>query len=340
METNGPIRDFQKYAQVSTLPLLRPLGPTEIGDAAIYIYRSNFNKLIPLCMTPSLFVSSVIIVFFQLLTPIFFAKSESNDLLGQVLQSAILLFGGVTLSLIVALIGLSKIASLSHALVQTALRDETITQAELDRRAKPFAAQAFSLLLRASGFSLGIVMISLIPMLLSGILGAVTSDQSAVSAIVLFISLFAIPIGIIIALSRFSVALGTMSVGLSENLKPKGALERAKYLFSSKSRPMPKANPAANGLVMGGILYLFLRAGYSSVLSGLGLDVQLVEMMPTPLLRIFIENILRILPEFLAILFLLPYTTVAGALYYYQRRIVVEGLDIVTLYESLAPNRR
>ncbi|MFO0044032.1 MAG: hypothetical protein ACK53G_01145 [Armatimonadota bacterium] len=50
--------------------------------------------------------------------------------------------------------------------------------------------------------------------------------------------------------------------------------------------------------------------------------------------------ILSILPEFIAIWLIVPFIALTGALYYQQRRIVVEGLDIETLYEILPANRR
>ena len=341
MQTSGPIKDFAKYAQVSQQQFLRPLTPSELSDASIFVYRRSFRTIASLTLLPSLFVSGVVLVFFQLLYPYLFPKSEKDtDLALQVLQTTILLVGGIGLSAVVALIGLSRICSYAHVLAEAAIQDEIPTQSEIESRAKPLFGKSYRLLIRSSIFSVGIAFASLLPLLISGIFGALTASYNMYPAVAVGISLVILPIGLILALSRFSVALGTVSVGLAENVEPKVALKRAQYLFGSKSRPMPKANPAAGGIVAGAGLYLILRLGYNAAMNQLTLSDIILSKMPTTLLRVIADTTLSLIPEFLFIFLVLPFATIAGALYYYQRRIVVEGLDIKTLYEKLPANRR
>ena len=270
-----------------------------------------------------------------------FPKSEKDtDLALQVLQTTILLVGGIGLSAVVALIGLSRICSYAHVLAEAAIQDEIPTQSEIESRAKPLFGKSYRLLVRSSIFSIGIAFASLLPLLISGIFGALTASYNMYPAVAVGISLVILPIGLILALSRFSVALGTVSVGLAENVEPKVALKRAQYLFGSKSRPMPKANPAAGGIVAGAGLYLILRLGYNAAMNQLTLSDIILSKMPTTLLRVIADTTFSLIPEFLFIFLVLPFATIAGALYYYQRRIVVEGLDIITLYEKLPANRR
>lgn len=341
MQTSGPVKDFAKYAQVSQQQFLRPLSPSELSDACIFIYRRSFRAISALCLLPSLFISGIVIVFFQLLYPYLFPKSEKdNDLILQVLQSSLLLFGGIALSVIVALIGLSRICSYSHVISLAAIGDEVLTQNEIEQRAKPYFTQAYKLLVRASLFSVGIAFLSLVPLLISGLFGALTASANMFPSVAVAISLFILPVGLLIALARFSIALGTVSVGLSENIEPKAALKRAQYLFGNKSRPIARANPAAGGIVAGLFLYLLLRLGYNSAMNDLTLSDMILSRMPTPLIRIIVDTMLSMIPEFLLIFLVIPFSTIAGAMYYYQRRIVVEGLDISTLHEKLPANRR
>ncbi len=341
MQTSGPIKDFAKYAQVSQQQFLRPLTSSELSDAAIFVYRRSFRSIASLSLLPSLFVSGVVLVFFQLLYPYLFPKSEKDtDLALQVLQTTILLVGGIGLSTIVALIGLSRICAMAHVLAEAALRDEVPTQSEIEARAKPLYGKTYKLLVRSSIFSVGIAFLSLVPLLLSGIFGALTASYNMFPAIAVVISCIILPIGLIVALSRFSVALGTVSVGLAENKDPKASLKRAQYLFGAKSRPIPKANPASGGILAGVGIYFILRLGYSAAMSDLTLSDMILARMPTTLLRVIVDTMLSLLPEFLFIFLVLPFAAIAGALYYYQRRIVVEGLDITTLHEKLPANRR
>ena len=341
MQSSGPIKDFAKYAQVSRQQFLRPLSPSELSDAAIFVYRRHFRAIASLTLLPSLCVSGVVLVFFQLLYPYLFPKSESASNIGfQVLQTTLLLFGGIGLSTVVALIGLSRICAYSHVLAEAAIRDEDPNQSEIESRAKPLFGTAFRLLIRSSIFSLGVAFVSLLPLLISGMFGALTASTNMFPAVAVVISLVILPIGMILALTRFSVALGTVSVGLAESKDPKAAIERSKYLFGAKSRPQPKANPAAGGILAGLGLYLILRLGYSSAMSDLTLSDMILSRMPTTLLRIIADTVLSLIPEFLFIFLVLPFTTIAGSLYYFQRRIVVEGMDISTLYEKLPANRR
>lgn len=341
MQTSGPIKDFAKYAQVSQQQFLRPLSPSELSDASIFVYRRSFRSLASLTLLPSLFVSGVVIVFFQLLYPYLFPKTEKDtDLVLQVLQTTILLVGGIGLSAIVALIGLSRICSFAHVLAEAALTDEDLSQSDIETRAQPLFGKSYRLLVRSSVYSLGVAFLSLLPLLLSGIFGALTASYNMYPAVAVGISLVILPVGLILALSRFSIALGTVSVGLAEGVEPKDALARAKYLFGNKSRPLPKANPAAGGIVAGACLYFILRIGYNATMNELTLSEIILSKMPTTLIRVIADTALSLIPEFLFIFLVLPFATLAGSLYYYQRRIVVEGLDIKTLYEKLPANRR
>ena len=341
MQTSGPIKDFARYAQVSQQQFLRPLSPSELSDASIFVYRRSFRSIASLTLLPSLFVSGIVLVFFQILYPYLFPKSEKDtDLALQVLQTTVLLVGGIGLSTVVALIGMARICSFSHVIAEAALRDEVPTQSEIEDRAKPLFGKSYRLLVRSSLFSVGIIFLSLVPLLLSGIFGALTASQNMFPAAAVVISLIILPVGLLVALSRFSIALGTVSVGLAEDIEPKAALKRAQYLFGSKSRPIAKANPAAGGILAGFGLYLILRLGYNGAMSTLTLSDMILSKMPTTLLRVIVDTMLSLLPEFLFIFLVLPFVTIAGALYYYQRRIVVEGLDITTLYEKLPANRR
>lgn len=340
MQTNGPIRDYAQYASANSSPLLRPHAPGETSDAAIFIYRKAFSSISQLALLPSLFISGFAIVFYELIFPrLFETKYEANTNL-QILEFCLYLFGGLTAGFIVATIGLAKIATYAHVLVQAAVNHEEVNRVEIERRAAGFFGLAYRTMLRTIFYTLAATMISLIPIILAGLALSVTNDRNYLPSLIGIYSLLGVPVGIIWSLTRLNIGLGAVSVGLNENTKPKESIQRSKYLFGSKSKPAPKSNPAASAIGGSILIYILLRAGYSSLLSSVGITEAVTNILPTPYLKVAGSIVIGILPEFIAIWLVTPYVAIAASLFYYQRRICVEGLDISILNEKLPSSRR
>ncbi|MBS1701255.1 MAG: hypothetical protein JST12_06310 [Armatimonadetes bacterium] len=324
----------------TTSKLLRPHAPGETSDAAIFLYRRSFSAIANLSLLPSLFISGFAVVFFELLFPRLFETRYQNDTSSQILEFTLYLFGGLTAGFIVATIGLAKVATYAHVLVEAEVKNEEINQVEIERRARPYFGLAYKTMLRTVWYTLSIAFLSVIPLIVSGLLVGITGEGNVIPGILGILSIFFIPVGIIWSLTRLNIGLGAISVALNENKSPKEAIERAKYLFGSKSKPAPKANPAASAIGSTFLIYLLLRVGYSSAMAAIGIQDWVRNAMPSPYLKVIADIVLGILPEFLAIWLVTPFVAIAAALFYYQRRICVEGLDISILYEKLPSSRR
>lgn len=340
MQTNGPIQDYARYVSASTSKLLRPHAPGETSDAAIFIYRKAFSSISALSLLPSIFISGFVVVFFQLLFPRLFETQYKSNTNLQILEFCLYLFGGLTAGFIIATIGLAKIATYSHVLVEAAVKNEDINRAEIERRARPYFPLAYRTMLRTIWFTLSTTLLSLLPVILAGLSLSITKENNSLPGYVAIYSMLVIPVGIIWSLTRLNIGLGAISVALNESKKPKEAIVRSKYLFGSKSKPPPKANPAASAIGSSLLIYLMLRVGYSVAISQLGLEDMILQSLPSPYLKAIVNIVFGILPEFIAVWLVAPFVAIAAALFYYQRRITVEGLDITILNEKLPSNRR
>ena len=340
MQTNGPVQDYARYVSGSTSKLLRPHAPGETTDAAIYLYRKSFSAISQLALLPSLYISTFAIVFYELIFPRLFETRYESDTNLQILEFCLYLFGGLSAGFVVATIGLARIATYAHVLVEAEIKNEEITRAEIDRRASGDFGLAYRTMLRTIWYTLAASLLSLAPIILAGLLLSITKDTNVVPSLIAIYSSIGVPIGVIWSLTRLNVGLGAVSVGLNENKRPKEAIERSKYLFGPKSKPPPKANPAS--LAIGGsiLIYILLRIGYSSLLSEFSVGDIVTKLLPTPYLKVAGSIVISILPEFIAIWLVTPYVAIATALFYYQRRICVEGLDISILNEKIPSSRR
>ena len=340
MQTNGPIHDYARYASASSSNLLRPHAPGETSDAAIFVYRKAFSAMSQLALLPSLYISGFAVVFYQLIFPRLFETQYASDTNLQVIEFCLYLFGGLTAGFIVATIGLAKIATYAHVLVEASVKNEEINRVEIERRAAGFFGLAYRTMLRTIWYTLAAAFISLIPIIFAGLLLSVTSDNNVIPGVVAIYAATCLPAGLIWSLTRLNIGLGAVSVALNENKKPKEAIIRSKYLFGSKSKPPPKTNPAATAIGGSLLIYFLLRIGYSSLLSQVGLGAMITNLIPTPYLKVAANISISILPEFIAIWLVTPYVAMAAAMFYYQRRICVEGLDISILNEKLPSSRR
>jgi hypothetical protein len=340
MQTNGPIHDYARYVSATTNQLLRPHAPGETSDASIFIYRQKFSVLCQLTLLPSLFISGFVVVFYQLLFPRLFETQYQADTNLQVLEFSLYLFGGVTAGFIVGTIGLARIATFAHVLVEAAIRGEEINRVETERRAAGYFGVAYRTMLRSIWFTLSVALIAVVPIIIAGLLLSITKDDNLIPSVIGVYSVLAMPVALIWSITRLNIGLGATSVALNENRKPKDSLLRARYLFGSKSKPLPRTNPASSAIAASLLLYLFLRIGYSVTMSQLGIPDYIINNLPTPYLKTIANIFFGILPEFVAIWLVTPYIAVAAALFYYQRRISVEGLDISILYDKLPSNRR
>ncbi|MEI7986995.1 MAG: hypothetical protein WCI55_15315 [Armatimonadota bacterium] len=340
MQTNGPIQDYARYASANSSKLLRPHAPGETSDSAIYIYRKSFSAISQLALLPSLFISGFAVVFYELIFPKLFETQYESDTNLQILEFCLYLFGGLTAGFVVATIGLAKIATYAHVLVEAAVNNEEINRVEIERKAAGIFLIAYRTMLRTIWFTLAATMISLVPIIIAGLMISVTADDNVIPGLAAIYSALGIPIGVIWSLTRLNIGLGAVSVALNELKKPKESIQRSKYLFGPKSKPPPKANPAASAIGGSLLIYILLRLGYSSLMSAIGVEEMVTKVMPTPYLKVVANIVMGILPEFITIWLVTPYVAIAAAMFYYQRRICVEGLDISILNEKLPSSRR
>jgi hypothetical protein len=340
MQTRGPIRDYSRYALSARSRNLRPKSQGEISDAAAYAYRTHFGIIGPLCLVPSLYVSTFILIFFLLVFPRLFETEYANDLSKQVVEFAALLFGGLTIGFAVCNVGLAKIATICHVVVQSTMLDEELSRDEIERRANKLMIPAYQTLLRSVLHVVGILLLSLAPLVIGGLLLPKTSSDNFLPGILAFISIVSIPIGFILMLMRVGVGMGSVCVNIAEGLSPKESLKRAKYLFGTKSKPVIRGNPALSSGFVTFIIYLCLRAGFTALISSLDVDAFLLEHINIPVLKILVNIIINLLPEFIFVWLAIPYIGMVASFFYYERKIAVEGMDIEVLYKNLPAGRR
>lgn len=340
MQTNGPIRDYASYANLNQRRYLRPEAPGETLDSAIHTYRLYFKDICQLTLLPSLLISGFLTCFTSLLLPRLFKTSFSENTTLQVIEFVVVLFGGLTTGFVVSALGLSRISVICHTVADLQFKNQSMVLSEIERASFAVLFRTFATLLRTFFFVIFPFALSVSPILICGLLLAVTPKTDALLGIISILCLFLIPIGGIWSLTRLSTGIGAISVAISENKKPREAIARTRYLSSSKSRPPVRSNPVVTAIINSTVLYLVLRSGYSSIDSLVGFSDTVIQWFRSPILNQTAELTFSILPEFIAIWLIVPFISVTGAMFYHQRRIVVEGLDIKTLYEELPANRR
>jgi hypothetical protein len=340
MQTNGPIRDYALYANLNQRRYLRPESPGETLESAIQTYRLYFKEICQLSLVPSLLVSGFFTCFTALLLPRLFKTTFSDNTSLQVVEFILVLFGGLTIGFVAAALGLSRIAVICHTIADLQFRNQSMVLSEIERASFSMLLRTFATLIRTFFFVILPFAVSMIPILICGLLLAVTSSKDALLGVAGILCLLIVPIGAVWSLTRLSTGIGAISVSLTENKRPKEAVLRTRYLFGSKSKPPVRSNPVVTSIINSLILYLILRSGYSGADQIIGFSDFVLKWFKNPIANQTVELALSILPEFIAIWLLIPFISLTGAMFYHQRRIVVEGLDIKTLYDELPANRR
>jgi uncharacterized membrane protein len=340
MQTNGPIRDYASYASLNQRRYLHPQTSGETLDNGLHTYRLYFREIASYCLAPSALIAGFISCFSALLIPRLFQTSFLQNSRLQILEFIVILFVGIAIGFIVAGIGLAKISSICHGIADLQLKGSSSFQIDIERNSNKAFLSSFFTYIRTFWFVIFPFALSLAPIIICGFIATVTPETDALTGIAGVLSLLCIPVGAVWSLTRIGLGIGAVSVTLAENVTPKDAIKRANYLFGRKSQPAPKTNPVGTSIGNGIVIYLILRGGYSAIIGQFEIERNITGWFSNAYAKQTAELILSILPEFIAIWLIVPFIALTGALYYQQRRIVVEGLDIETLYEILPANRR
>jgi hypothetical protein len=340
MQTRGPVKDYSRYALSARSRHLRPKSAGEVGDVAAHTYRTNFGLIGPLCLIPSLYVSTFVLVFFLLVFPRLFETDFKDDLSMQVVEFVLLLLGGISIGFAVCNIGFAKIATICQVVVEATMLDEELSREEIERRASKRLFPAYKTLLVSVFHVVGILLITLIPLVIGGLLLPSTSDNNVIPGILAVASIIAIPLGFVLMLTRLGVGMGSVCINIAEGLNAKESLKRAKYLFGNKSKPAIRGNPALSAGFIAFAIYILLRLGFLGLLETFNVKDFLFERIDMPILKILSNIFVNLLPEFIFIWLATPYVGMVASFFYYERRIAVEGMDIEVLYKNLPAGRR
>jgi hypothetical protein len=340
MQTNGPVRDYARYVVASSSKFLRPQSIGESTDAAQYIYRKYFTRLISITIAPSLYISGFLTVLFYLVFPRLFETSYVGNRTYQIIEFCVFLTLGLTVGIAVAGLGLAKIATFANEIVKATLVSEDLTTEEIAKRSKGRLLATYRTVLRVTWYQSGFLLISVTPLILGGFLTNITSETNVIAGVAALISMITIPIGVIFAMARLGVSMCSVATCAEEQTKPKDTIKRGKKLYVNQAYGRQAGNPAVNASVSMALIYVFLRVGLFIVDNTLGIKQSILEFVQVPLLRIFVDTAMTLLPEVVTVTLVIPYLTIASSMHYYQRRISQEGLDIETLFSKLPANRR
>jgi hypothetical protein len=339
MQTNGPVRDYARYANASSNPLLRPQSPQETNETAVSIFRRYFSRILPLTLIPSLYVSGFAVILIQMILPRLFETENVDNIRSQVVEFTVVLLVGCVAGTIAYALGTSQIAVIANEVVKAEMAGQDLTTSELERRCKARFSKTFITTLRISWHHSGLLMLGVLPLITAGFLLGITSTENQIPAYLVYLSGLMIIIGLIITLMRVGTTMIAVSIAAEEQISSGAAIKRSKSLQQVKFG-RSGTDPVVNAAILVFLIYLLLVGSLAILNSMLKISSTIIEWFSNSLVKGFIDILLGLFPHMLVIVFVVPYLAICSSFNYYQRRIRLEGMDIEALFSKLPANQR
>lgn len=326
----------ENVSSVDRSKLLRPMTSKEILDMSVRLNQLFGPIFIRYALLPGVFCAfSVYFTFAFLLEKIF--TSNTNDFWGQLNDFAFSIGIGLFVAVPLFVLGATIIGvTVSHVVsswMQGAEPSEQSVSAALKRcTVKSFWTSILIAIIGNSGF-----LVSAACFVASAILTKLdnSNSESWIIGALIFFGFAMIPVGLVIAAVVFNRILLGVSVSVNEEVYGWKAYKRAgvlmKKLKIGRLLDAPGEVLVKLGLASLGISGLVLL-GLVSVWGSLGGDKLVLTLTKSIPFADVLVVAAQILPIYMVVVFLLPLISCAASVLYTERRVRLEGYDILLTF--------
>lgn len=332
-------RYLSRSRRLQTRNVLRPMTGGELLDEALALYRrAAAGLLIPLAL-PVLVMSLAQAFVMNYVLVRFFETQNSDSLKGQMTEFVTNAALGLFVAAPIWIIALSYASALTVRRVSWALLGRPSNPSEATRDAR----RVLPSLIWAAGT---ITLLSIAGFLLSGAfmlvgawLSSVTSDSSVVAGLVAGIGVLGLFVGFfwfLFVAGRYGLAAPTAVI---EGVRGRALMKRVAELVKGQGRRSGASGSVISLAITSAVLQLLIAGSLMTISELLQLSQRLREGFGG-LFGEALSGAVEMLPEYLSLLLVLPFFTIAITVLYFERRVRVEGYDISALAADIAPDRR
>lgn len=337
---NSRTESYQEQLQrTARYEALRPMSASEIVDYSLKLFRMVGGSILRPTVTSTVMVFISVLMVSQMLIPALFTTSNPDSVTGQVTEVAIAVLLGIFAAIPTLVIGLGNIAAHSVVSAKDYLMGinshEVIRTKEVDE----VLPKMIQLLTRMFFVASAGIFISVGFLLLGALAGALMNDRD-LAGFLSVIGIIGFWISAVWAIRCFFTHSLAPSVLVMEGLSPKEAMKRSQEL-SKGQRYIPSCADTVFS-VAGMMLFFTLIVG--GAVSFLYSILHVVEFLSSLTAMYWWSEIL--IPTILGIPFLvtmwliLPAWFVGSTAIFFERRIRIDGFDVVMLNNELSSKNR
>lgn len=324
---------------------LRPHASSELVDAALRIYQRQGLRMLRLTALPALFCMAALTFLVDYIFPAFASTKNANDLGAQAVEVIFTVLLGLFLAGPLFLTGLTYASSLVVRLTSDDLEGVATDEAAALRHARASLPRLLVQNLKEVLLSSSGVLIAVAIMLGGSLLTTITPEDSPTAGIVAVIGFVGLALGAILFLFVVSLDALVVPVTVIEGQKGKAVAKRSRSLLSTpKHRTF--GTPVGSGFgpvwnVYLASLFIFFATYFTlqSLYSLLDIQVRVTSWIGTSILKTLVLVAIEMVPMFLSIWLVIPIWATAITVIYYERRVRMEGYDILKLSEAIEEGR-
>jgi hypothetical protein len=313
---------------------LRPMQPGEIMDLAMRVYQNFGWVMLRATAAPALFCFAAVVFVTQYVLPSLFQTEHANSLQGQVGEAV----GGIVLGFAVGgplfLIGLSYATGVTVHLVSDFIAGRPANESGAHVSARRSLAKLFLLNIRELFQAWAGILFAFAMLVVSALISQVfpNSDLPGFATFFAVLGFVGGAIAMPLILARHAIA---PSVICLEEKKVGEAVKRSVELM--KGTPWtPSGFSTITLLFFIELLLLFLIWFGAQISLGMFQAFEHAqELADWPWVGAILEKGLGLFPFFLAVWTIIPVWTTTVTLLYYERRIRLEGYDIIALAQEV-----
>lgn len=311
------------------------MEPTEIMDLAMRVYQTFGLTMLRATAIPAIFCFASLVFVTEYIVPSFFTTRHAESTPAQVGEAGANLLLGFGVGGPLFLIGVSYASGVIVHLVADFIGGRPANEAGANAGARRLLGRLLLLNVRELFQAWSGVVIAFIALAAGSLLSDVLPDENlwpAVASLVAVLGFLFGGVAIPIVLSRHCLAPSAMVL---EGERVRGAIRRSVELM--KGSPW---GPSGYGVTMllflaELLILLLIWVGASLSLGMLDALNQARALEGIPWIGVGLRAVLDYFPLFLAVWITIPVWCTTTTLLYYERRIRLEGYDIVSLAQEV-----
>jgi hypothetical protein len=320
---------------------LRPHASSELVDAALRIYQRQGMRMLRLTALPTLFCLASLTFLLDYILPAFTTTKNADSLGGQALEVVFTVCLGLFVAGPLFLTGLTYASTLVVRLAADDLEGMATSENSVLRFARSALPRLFvqnlkEVLLSASG-----ILVAVGIMLLGSLLTTLTPSDSPVAGLVAVLGFLGLGVGGLIFLYVLSLDALVVPVTVLESETGRAVSKRSRSLLGSPKHRMLGA-PIGSGYgpiwnVYLASLFIFFASffGLKGIDALLDLQVRLTAWLGSSILKGIFTTAVQMVPLYIALWLCIPIWATAITVIYFERRVRLEGLDILKLSEEI-----